>query len=112
MVIFMYDYKTLEYQKVLEKLSSFLKTNYAKELIEDSLESFDFETVKRLQEETKEAYLAIVKLSDIPLGGLYEMKNALKRCKAGSILNEEELLNVVGLLDCSTNVIKYFKLIY
>lgn len=109
MVIFMYDYKTLEYQKVLEKLSSFLKTNYAKELIEDSLESFDFETVKRLQEETKEAYLAIVKLSDIPLGGLYEMKNALKRCKAGSILNEEELLNVVGLLDCSTNVIKYFK---
>ena len=105
----MYDYKTLEYHKVNEILERFTKTNYAKKRLEDYLESFDFDTIERLNRETKEAYLAIVKLGDIPLGGLYEMKDALRRCKAGSILNESELLNVVGLLDCGMNVSKYFK---
>ena len=105
----MYDYKTLEYHKVNEILERFTKTNYAKKRLVDYLESFDFDTIERLNRETKEAYLAIVKLGDIPLGGLYEMKDALRRCKAGSILNESELLNVVGLLDCGMNVSKYFK---
>ncbi len=105
----MYDYKTLEYHKVNEILERFTKTNYAKKRLEDYLESFDFDTIERLNRETREAYLAIVKLGDIPLGGLYEMKDALRRCKAGSILNEAELLNVVGLLDCGMNVSKYFK---
>lgn len=105
----MYDYKTLEYSKVMNILAGFTKTNYAKQLIEESVDSFDFDTVLRLQNETKEAYLALVRLGDIPLGGLYEMKDSLKRCKAGSVLNESELLNVVGLLDCGMNVSKYFK---
>ena len=105
----MYDYKTLEFPKVLEILSGFTKTNYAKELINSPIETFNFDTSLRLQEETKEAYLALVRLGDIPLGGLYEIKDALRRAKAGSVLNENELLNVVGLLDCGLNVAKYFK---
>ncbi len=105
----MYDYKTLEFPKVLEILSKFTKTNYAKELIQNTCDSFSFNDALRLKKETEEAYLALVRLGDIPLGGLYEMKDSLKRCKAGSILNEAELLNVVGLLDCGVNVSKYFK---
>lgn len=105
----MYDYKTLEFQKVLEILAKFTKTNYAKEMIDNTIESFDYDTALRLKKETEEAYLALVRLGDIPLGGLYEMKDSLRRCKAGSILNESELLNVVGLLDCGVNVSKYFK---
>ena len=105
----MFDYKTLEFHKVNEILKGFTKTNYAKKRLEDLVESFDFDLIERLNKETNEAYLALVKLGDIPLGGLYEIKDSLRRCKAGSILNEGELLNVVGLLDCGTNVIKYFK---
>jgi DNA mismatch repair protein MutS2 len=109
MVIIMYDYKTLEFPKVLEILSQFTKTNYAKELIQNTCDSFSFNDALRLKKETEEAKLALVRLGDIPLGGLYEMKDSLKRCKDGSILNEAELLNVVGLLDCGVNVSKYFK---
>ena len=69
----------------------------------------DYEEICNLQGETSNAFDAIVKLSDIPLGGLYDIKNSILRAKAYGILNEEELLRVVGLIDCGTNVEKYFK---
>ena len=105
----MYDYKTLEFPKILEILSKYAKTNYAKELILESNAPSDILDIIRLQNETKDAYLALVKMGDIPLGGLYQIKDALRRAKAGGVLTIEELLNVVGLLDCATNVEKYMK---
>ena len=103
-----YDYETLEMAKVLKLLASYAKTNYAKEKI-FTLEPKDtIEDVKILNQETAEALLAINRLSDVPLGGLYEVKDALKRVQIGSILNATELLDIVGLIDCGNNVIKYF----
>ncbi len=104
-----YDLVALEFDKVLKILKTFAKTNYAKEKI-DHLEPIeDFEKVQTLNEETKEAYDAITRLDDIPLGGLYELKGSLQRAQVGSVLSPEELLNVVGLLNCVGQVERYFK---
>lgn len=105
----MYDIKTLELNKILDLVSSYAKTNYAKEKILKLSFPNDYEEICNLQGETSNAFDAIVKLSDIPLGGLYDIKNSILRAKAYGILNEEELLSVVGLIDCGTNVEKYFK---
>lgn len=105
----MYDLNKLEFHKILEKLSSYSKTNYAKELLLNITPCQSFDEACKLQKETSEAYLSLLRYNDIPLGGLYEVKNAINRSRIGGILNEEELLNVVGLLDCSSNVIAYFK---
>lgn len=105
----MYDIKTLELNKILDLVSSYAKTNYAKEKILNLSFPNDYEEICNLQGETSNAFDAIVKLSDIPLGGLYDIKNSILRAKAYGILNEEELLRVVGLIDCGTNVEKYFK---
>lgn len=107
----MYDIKTLEYQKILNKLGTYAKTNYAKNKIMGMIPYDDFDEIQKSLFQTSEAYQAIVKLDDIPLGGLFEIKEALERSRIGGILNESELLNVVGLLDCSNNVLKYFKLV-
>lgn len=104
-----YDLEALEFNEILAKLKNYAKTNYAKEHIEAIIPTNQYEEVLRLNQETKEAYMAIIKLSDIPLGGLYEVKGSLERAAIGGILNPNELLNVVGLLDCSSNVLKYFK---
>ncbi|MGM9969342.1 MAG: endonuclease MutS2 [Anaeroplasma sp.] len=104
-----YDYKTLEFNKIIELLKDYAKTDYAKECIENFEIPNNLDEIIVLGKETKQAFDCIVKLSDIPLGGLYSIKDSLKLALAGGTLQTNELLNVVGLLDCSTNVIKYFK---
>ena len=104
-----YDLTTLEFNKVLDDLANFSKTNYAKRKILDIVPYEDFEQIIESSKETKNAYEAIVKLDELPLGGLYDVLDCIKRAKIGSILNEQELLDIVGLIDCSNNVLKYFK---
>lgn len=104
-----YDIETLEFNKVLEKLKGYTKTNYAKELIDNLSLDNDYDEIITLKAQTKEAFDAIVKLSDIPLGGLMNIKSALRRAKAGGVLDVNELLDVIGLIDCGLNVIRYFK---
>ena len=105
----MYHTKTLEFEKVLEKLICYAKTNLKNELILNTEIKNDFEEIKKNLKMTKEAFDSIIKLSDIPLGGLFDVKASLDRAAIQGILNERELLNVVGLIDASDNVIKYFK---
>ncbi|MDE6660474.1 MAG: endonuclease MutS2 [Anaeroplasmataceae bacterium] len=104
-----YDLEALEFFDVLAMLKKYAKTNYAKELIEALVPTNDFDEVVKRNQETKEAFMAIVKLSDIPLGGLFQVKGSLERAQIGGILEPQELLNVVGLLDCASNVLRYFK---
>ena len=103
-----YDLKTLEYHKIIKDLSNFAKTEYAKELIFELMPSDNYDDIINLLSETKEAYQAIIKYGDLPLAGLFNIKKAVMRAKAGGVLTSEELLNIVGLLDCGANAIKYF----
>ncbi|MBE6137816.1 MAG: endonuclease MutS2 [Erysipelotrichaceae bacterium] len=105
----MFDLKTLEFNKILDILKGYCKTKYAQSIVSTLSPSEDYDEVMRLNNETKEAYQAVVKYGDIPLGGLYEVKDSINRTNIGGSLNEAELLDIVGLLDCSTNVMKYFK---
>lgn len=104
-----YDMNALEFHKVLLRLEEFCKTNYAKQKVKRLSAQPNYEEVIRLQRETKEAYDAIVKYNDIPLGGLVEVKACISRARIGGMLNPQELLDIVGLLECSRNVIKYFQ---
>lgn len=104
-----YDLITLEFQKILSLLKDYAKTNEAKGKIEKLVPSEDYDKVISLNEETKEAYLAVIKLGDIPLGGLYDVRASIKRAQMGSTLGADELLNVVGLINCSQTVERYFK---
>lgn len=105
----MFDTKTLEFNKILEILKGYCKTDYAKSFVLNLLPANNYNEIIKLNNETKEAYKAIVKFGDIPLGGLFDVKDSITRASIGSTLNEVELLNIVGLLDCSSNVSKYFK---
>lgn len=104
-----YDLDALEFAEVITQLKTYAKTNYAKAHMDALVPSCDYEKVLELNQETREAYQAIVKFSDLPLGGLYELKGSLERAAIGGILEPFELLNVVGLLDCASNVLRYFK---
>ncbi len=104
-----YDLKTLEFAKVLSMLAAYAKTNDAKKKINKLEPINDLEQVLIKNQETAEAYQAIVKLDDLPLGDLYDTNDSIKRAQLGSILTPEELLNIVGLLDACSRVMTYFK---
>ncbi len=103
-----YDLDTLEFQKVLLLVKQFAKTNYAKECITDLYPSHSLDEVLTLQKQTSQAFEAIVKLSDLPLGGLYEVLPSIRRAQIGGILAPEELNRIVGLIQCTANVERYF----
>ncbi len=104
-----YHLDALEFDQVLDKLSNYAKTDYAKVLISKLTPNSNFEEVLELNNETNEAYLAVVRQGDIPLGGLYNVNPSIRRSQIGGILDPNELLNIVYLLDCSMNVTRYFK---
>ena len=105
----MYDIKTLEFDKVLEILSNYAKTSYAKKLILETELNNSFDKIIKEKNYTKEAYDSIIKLSDLPIDNLADVNDSLKRVKLQGVLNERELLNIVNLINNSENVIKYFK---
>lgn len=104
-----YHLDALEFDQVLDILANYAKTDYAKELIKKLTPNSNYEDVLELNNETSEAYLAVIRQGDIPLGGLYNVNGSIRRSQIGGILDPNELLNIVYLLDCSNNVIRYFK---
>ena len=105
----MYDIKTLEFDKVLELLSNYAKTSYAKKLILETELNNSYDKIVKEKNYTKEAFDSIIKLSDLPIDNLADVNDSLKRVKLQGVLNEKELLNIVNLINNSENVIKYFK---
>ena len=103
----MYDTIQLEFNKIIEKLKKYTKTNYAKEKLNELKPIFDYDNIILEKEKTKEAYDAIVRYSDIPLGGLVEVKKAINRSKIGGVLNPNELIDIVNFIDFKNNVSKY-----
>lgn len=104
-----YDLTTLEFPKVLSILEGYAKTQAAKKKIKDLTPSFSYEEIKVLQDETKEAYLALVKLDSLPLEDLPSIHESLKKASMGGILEAQELLEVVSLLNVGLGIERYFK---
>lgn len=104
-----YDFKILEFDKILDKLKTYAKTNYAKNKIDYKLLSSSYDEAILLSKETKEAFDAIVKYQDIPLGGLYDVNEAIHFASIGGMLKADELLNIVFFVSATENTIKYFK---
>jgi len=105
----MYDYKVLEYQKVIDILLEYNKLSDSREYILDFKNEMGLEEVKRNLDETRVAYNSIVKMGAIPLHPIHEIKNTLKRSKLNGVLSIEELLNVVELITMTKSVKQYFQ---
>ena len=102
-----YDYITLEYNKIENQLIKYLKTDYAKEILDQDLE-FDFDSIKNRILETQDALSSIYKLGDLPISGLTNVKDKILRAKSNGILNEIELNEIVNLLNISNSVKKFY----
>lgn len=99
--------KTLEYDKITERLEKYAYSDYAKELCRNLMPVSDLEEIQRNQAQTSDAYRRIVQKGSISFSGIRDIRASFQRLKVGSVLGMGELLAVSSLLE-TTNRVKAF----
>ena len=90
--------RTLEFDKIIERLESCASTSMGKELARELAWANDLETVLRLLQETDEAMKVNRIRSGVSFGGIRDIRPALRRAKIGGILSPQELLDTAQTL--------------
>ncbi len=99
--------RTLEYNKIIDKLTSLAATSYGKELCAHLLPSSDLDTIQKLQRETTDALSRLLRKGSVSFGGIHDIRPSIMRLKIGSSLNAAELLHLSSDLDATLRVKAY-----
>lgn len=100
--------KTLEYNKILDRLQSYCKTYIGKEIASNLEPSFEKLQVEALLEYTNEATSLIYRKSGIPLSDIPDISLSIKNLESSSTLSIVALLNIARFLKISREVKNYF----
>mgnify|MGYP001031225863 CR=1 FL=1 len=99
--------RSLEYDKIINELSTLASTSYGKELCSNLLPQTDINLVIASQEETSDALSRLLAKGDISFGGVKDIRPYIMRLEIGSSLGIWELLNINSLLDTCLKVKAY-----
>jgi DNA mismatch repair protein MutS2 len=100
--------KTLEYHKIRAMLADKSSSIMGRELVEELVPTSELAEVKKRIAETKEAREILDAMSNIPLGGIRDIRRLLKRAEIGSVLAPEELVAVGSTLYASRRMKSFF----
>ena len=100
--------KTLEFDKIIEKLTTYCKTYIGKENVANLLPTFNQYKVTSLLELTNEATSLIYRKGNVPLSDLPNIEISIKNLESGATLSISALLNIARFLKISREVKEYF----
>ncbi|MDL2280814.1 endonuclease MutS2 [Selenomonadales bacterium OttesenSCG-928-I06] len=100
--------KTLEYNKIIEMLTDMAVTARGKEIAIKLMPEARFAEAERLLAETQEAFTLMNNGYDIPLGGISDIRESLKRAELGAVLDASELLKIGLNLSAAKNIKNFF----
>lgn len=101
--------KTLEYNKIIEKLVSLASSKLGKQMCENLLPSNNIDEIKLSQRETSDALARIFAKGSISFSGIKDIRSSIMRLEIGSNLSIIELLNISSLLDVTLKVKSFSK---
>ena len=99
--------KTLEYNKIIDKLTEFAGSALAKEMCRNLQPSTDLYEIQALQKETSDALSRIYQKSAVSFRGVRDIRGSIKRLEIGAIIGINELLSICSLLDVCSKVKAY-----
>jgi DNA mismatch repair protein MutS2 len=102
-------YRTLEFDKILEKLSNFGVLDKTKEALLSLTPNTDINSVSKLNLDTDNAMRLIIKNGNPPIYNFYELDSMIKRLEIGGSLSQGELIRVATLLKTARLLIEYLK---
>ena len=99
--------KTLEYNKIIDKLTEFAGSALAKEMCRNLQPSTDLYEIQALQKETSDALTRIYQKGAVSFRGVRDIRGSIKRLEIGAIIGINELLSICSLLDVCSKVKAY-----
>lgn len=87
-------FRVLEFHKIVDQLRTHAETSMGNELVAKIKPAITIDEVKHKQLETDEAAQIIRLNKVIPLGGIFDIRESLKRAYIGGVLNESECLDI------------------
>lgn len=99
--------KTLEYFKIIDKLSTLAGTTFGKELCTNLRPMTDVEAIQKLQRETTDALSRILRKGSVSFNGIHDIRPSVLRLKVGSTLGAVELLHISSDLDATLRLKSY-----
>ena len=99
--------KTLEFDKIKEKLSEYVVNDDVMEMISVLKPEADYSVAKEKLSETDAALVLMLKYSLPEISRMNNPENSVKRINVGGILSTSELLNIGKILNCADNLRKF-----
>ena len=106
---FLKAYKTLEFDKILEKVASCAQTPGAKQLCLELEATYDRDNVSRLQAETTDSRRLITYKGTPSFGSIRDVSEHVSRAEKGAVLTPKELLEIANIFRTCRGPIDYFK---
>ena len=100
--------KTLEYDKIVEKLSTYCKTYIGKQKVSALLPLFNNTDVVNQLAFTNEAVSLIYRKGSVPISDIPDITLSIKNLESDGVLSTISLLNIARFLKISREVKEYF----
>lgn len=100
-------YRSLELDKILEKLSEFTASDEAGERALEIMPCTTLDGAQTLIDQTVDAHMLLAKFGGPSFGGLVNVTNSLSRAEAGGTLTMGELLKIAGVLSTIRGLIRW-----
>lgn len=101
--------KVLEYDKIINMLSKYAVSNKGKNMCIELKPSNNIHEVSDNLNETREAMDVVLKWGNLPLEGIRDVTDTIRRCRMGFVLTPKELLNISDILRCARNLKTFMK---
>lgn len=102
-------FRVLEYGKIIEKLSQRTNSLLARKMCTELMPSDNLLEVKDRLNETSEAFEIVLKWGSLPLEGIRDISEGIRKAKIGFTLTPLELLNVCDVLRCTRRIKTFMK---
>jgi DNA mismatch repair protein MutS2 len=99
--------RTLEFNKIIDKLTALAGTGYGKNLCARLLPQSDLATINQLQKETSDALSRLLRRGSVSFSGIHDIRPSVMRLKIGSTLGAVELLHISSDLDATLRLKAY-----
>lgn len=99
--------RTLEYNKIIDKLCTLAGTGCGRDLCARLLPHSQLNNIKQLQRETSDALSRILRKGSVSFSGIHDIRPSIMRLKVGSSLGAGELLHISSDLDAALRLKAY-----
>ena len=102
--------RTLEYTKIIDRLTELAGYSIGKELCRNLKPSSDITEIEAAQKQTSDALSRIYQRGSISFSGVQDVRGSLKRLEIGGSLSTLELLRIAKLLETTSRVKSFGRL--